>query len=65
MASPGKADLGSATFGTFGDLNLSIIGIGAEYPPFQLDAPALNTLVKRHYPESPSYVAPTIHRDCY
>ncbi|KAM3064821.1 hypothetical protein ACMFMG_010469 [Clarireedia jacksonii] len=38
----------------FGDLNLSIVGLGVEYPPFLLDPPALDTLVKRHYPDSPA-----------
>jgi type III polyketide synthase len=49
-----NADNGSKTFGTFGDLGLSIIGLGAEYPPFQLTADVLSILAKRHYPESPA-----------
>jgi fungal type III polyketide synthase len=44
----------NAAFGTFGDLNLAIIGLGVEYPPFSLDSSALGALVKRHYPESPA-----------
>ncbi|CAG8958984.1 hypothetical protein HYFRA_00012142 [Hymenoscyphus fraxineus] len=39
---------------TFGELNLSITGIGTEYPPFQLHPKDLDTLCKRHYPESPA-----------
>jgi hypothetical protein len=41
-------------FGKFGDLNLSIIGLGVEYPPFLLGPECLNELVKRHYPASPA-----------
>lgn len=42
----------------FGELNLSITGIGREYPPFLLRPEDLDTLCKRHYPESSSYVLP-------
>ncbi|KAH8684230.1 thiolase-like protein [Tricladium varicosporioides] len=38
----------------FGTLNLSIIGMGTEYPPFSLDSKALDILTKRHYPDSPA-----------
>ncbi|RDL37010.1 Thiolase-like protein [Venustampulla echinocandica] len=38
----------------FGSLNLSILGLGTEYPPYHLDPAALDTLVQRHYPESPA-----------
>jgi len=38
----------------FGDLNLSITGLGVEYPPFQLRPQDLDTLCARHYPESPA-----------
>ena len=34
------------------DLNLSIVGLGVEYPPFQLGPDALETLAKRYYPQS-------------
>ncbi len=34
------------------DLNLSILGLGVEYPPFQLGPEALETLAKRFYPPS-------------
>jgi type III polyketide synthase len=39
----------------FGDLNLSITGLGVEYPPHLLDSTAVDILCKRHYPESPAY----------
>jgi type III polyketide synthase len=38
----------------FGDLNLSITGMGVEYPPYMLSPPDLDTLVARHYPDSPA-----------
>lgn len=44
----------SPSFGTFGDLNLAITGLGVEYPPHNLEPPALRTLAKRYYPESPA-----------
>ncbi|KAL2056118.1 hypothetical protein ABVK25_003761 [Lepraria finkii] len=34
------------------NLNLSILGLGAEYPPFQLGSEALETLANRFYPPS-------------
>ena len=34
------------------NLNLSILGLGAEYPPFQLGPEALETLANRFYPSS-------------
>ncbi|KAI1037861.1 hypothetical protein LB505_001605 [Fusarium chuoi] len=39
---------------TFGELGLSIIGIGAEYPPYSLDYTCLNTLSDKFYPDTPS-----------
>ncbi|ELR08090.1 hypothetical protein VC83_01617 [Pseudogymnoascus destructans] len=45
---------GSGTFGTFEDLGLAIIGLGVEYPAFQLTPPDLRTLAKRHYRDSPA-----------
>ncbi|KAJ5051746.1 uncharacterized protein L3040_001518 [Drepanopeziza brunnea f. sp. 'multigermtubi'] len=42
------------THNQFGELNLSIIGIGVEYPPYLLDPECLDKLCKRHYPESPA-----------
>lgn len=42
----------------FGDLNLSITGLGVEYPPFLLEPSALDMLCKRHYQETPAYVLP-------
>ncbi|KAF7924947.1 uncharacterized protein EAE98_007035 [Botrytis deweyae] len=38
----------------FGNLNLSIVGLGVEYPPFLLEPSDLDTLTKRHYPDSPA-----------
>ncbi|KAI9805692.1 MAG: hypothetical protein M1833_005185 [Piccolia ochrophora] len=35
-------------------LNLRILGIGVEYPPYQLRAPDLDTLAARYYPSSPA-----------
>ena len=34
------------------DLNLSILGIGVEYPPFRVGPDALETIASRHYPDS-------------
>ena len=33
-------------------LNLSILGLGAEYPPFRVGPEALETLANRFYPPS-------------
>ncbi|KPM42895.1 hypothetical protein AK830_g3657 [Neonectria ditissima] len=38
----------------FGELGLSIIGVGAQYPPNSLDSSCLGTLSKRFYPDTPS-----------
>ncbi|TVY84534.1 putative polyketide synthase [Lachnellula suecica] len=38
----------------FGDLNLSIIGLGTEYPPYLLQPSALDKLCQKYYPESPA-----------
>jgi type III polyketide synthase len=45
-----------ATANGFGDLELSIIGVGSQYPPYNLDSDAIDILSKRFYPESTSYV---------
>lgn len=37
-------------------LNLSIVGIGVEYPPYRVGPEALQTLADRYYPKSPAYV---------
>lgn len=58
MSRPGEGGPGSATFGVFEDLNLAIIGLGVEYPALELTPPDLRVLAKRHYPDSPAYVAP-------
>ncbi|TVY35346.1 putative polyketide synthase [Lachnellula occidentalis] len=52
MASP--ADASDAAGKRFGDLNLSVTGIGIEYPAHTLDAKDLDTLCQRHYPDSPA-----------
>ncbi|RDW85564.1 thiolase-like protein [Coleophoma crateriformis] len=44
----------NATANHFGDLNLSILGLGVEYPPYQLDPSSLDEIAKRHYPDSPA-----------
>lgn len=38
------------------DLNLSILGLGVEYPPYRVGPEALQTLAERYYPQSPAYV---------
>jgi fungal type III polyketide synthase len=38
----------------FGEMNLSIIGIGSEYPPYALDCKALETMSSKFYPETPA-----------
>ena len=40
----------------FGELNLSIIGLGTQYPPHDLRANALSTISNKFYPQSESYV---------
>ncbi|KAE8453224.1 hypothetical protein EG329_011291 [Mollisiaceae sp. DMI_Dod_QoI] len=44
----------NGTENQFGDLHLSITGIGTEYPPFLLDPACLDTLCDRHYPDTPA-----------
>lgn len=39
---------------SFGDLNLSIVGLGVQYPPNCLKSDALDTLAQRFYPDTPS-----------
>lgn len=36
----------------FGDLGLSILGLGTQYPPHALKPDSLDKLSKRFYPES-------------
>ncbi|KAM4063345.1 putative chalcone synthase c protein [Hirsutella rhossiliensis] len=38
----------------FGELHLSVIGLGTQYPTFSLKANTLDIISKRHYPKSPS-----------
>ena len=37
-------------------LNLSIVGIGVQYPPYRVGPEALQILADRYYPKSPAYV---------
>ncbi|KAK0709507.1 peroxisomal biogenesis factor 11-domain-containing protein [Lasiosphaeria miniovina] len=37
-----------------GELGLSIVGLGSEYPPYSLKPDALETLARKYYPESPA-----------
>lgn len=37
-------------------LNLQILGVGTEYPPYQIGPDALETIAKRFYPDCPSSV---------
>ncbi|KAI3399018.1 hypothetical protein diail_8045 [Diaporthe ilicicola] len=39
---------------SFGQLGLSILGLGCQYPPYGLKPDAIDTLAKRYHPESPS-----------
>lgn len=39
---------------SFGELGLSITGIGTEYPPHSLKPDSLETLSRRYYPDTPS-----------
>ncbi|KAJ0109838.1 hypothetical protein J7T55_004388 [Diaporthe amygdali] len=43
-----------ASSNSFGQLGLSILGLGSQYPPFGLKPDAIDTLAKRYHPESPS-----------
>lgn len=43
-----------ATQNEFEDLGLSILGLGAQYPPYDLKPESLEILSKRFYPESPA-----------
>jgi type III polyketide synthase len=39
---------------SFGELDLSIIGLASQYPPYSLEPNAVDTLAERFYPDSPS-----------
>jgi len=49
-----SANIPNGNSNEFGELNLSITGLGVEYPPFLLEPSDLDTLCARHYPESAS-----------
>ena len=38
---------------TFGELGLSVIGLGAEYPPYDIKPNEVNKLAARYYPDTP------------
>lgn len=40
------------------DLNLSIVGLGVQYPPFSNGPEALEVLARKFYPESNASVSP-------
>ena len=40
----------------FGEMNLSIIGLGTQYPAHEIKHSALRILSEKFYPESESYV---------
>ena len=44
-----------------GRLNLSIVGLGTQYPPYELEANVLDTLAKRHYPKTSAYVCTSMY----
>ncbi|KAI4133289.1 MAG: hypothetical protein LQ338_000347 [Usnochroma carphineum] len=51
--SPSAVPNSTANNGQFAtDLNLSLVGLGVEYPPFLVGAEALETLANRYYPPS-------------
>ena len=52
--SPSAVPVSTANDRFDNDLDLSIVGIGVEYPPFRVGSDALETLAKRYYPESPA-----------
>ena len=37
-----------------GRLDLSIVGLGTQYPQHELDAKAFEILARRHYPDTPA-----------
>jgi type III polyketide synthase len=39
---------------SFGQLGLSILGVGSQYPPYGLKPDAIDTLATRFHPDSPS-----------
>ncbi|KAI8965149.1 putative type III polyketide synthase [Daldinia sp. FL1419] len=43
-----------ASSNAFGELGLSIIGLGAKYPPYSLRSDEVNKIAVKHYPDSPA-----------
>ncbi|KAI1800283.1 putative type III polyketide synthase [Daldinia bambusicola] len=39
---------------SFGELGLSIIGLGAQYPPYSLKSDEVNKIATKYYPDSPA-----------
>ncbi|KAL8831294.1 MAG: hypothetical protein Q9191_000950 [Dirinaria sp. TL-2023a] len=52
--SPSALPNGTANGHLTSDLNLSILGLGVEYPPYRVGPDALQTIAERYYPESPA-----------
>jgi fungal type III polyketide synthase len=48
------AKLAMASPNSFGQLGLSILGVGSQYPPYALKQDAIDTLATRFYPDSPA-----------
>jgi len=40
-----------------GELGLSIIGLGTQYPPYTIPPSALDVISKKFYPDSPAYAS--------
>ena len=50
--------------GDFGELGLSIIGVGCQYPPYALKTDAIDILGQKFYPDSAAYVSPVVAARC-
>lgn len=47
-----SAKFDMATTNSFGELGLSIVGVGSHYPPYSLKPNEVQTLAEKYYPES-------------
>lgn len=54
--SPSVVPMSTANDRFESDLNLSLLGLGVEYPPFLVGPEALETLANRYYPPTAAYV---------
>ncbi|KAI1472735.1 putative type III polyketide synthase [Daldinia caldariorum] len=43
-----------ASSNSFGEMGLSIIGLGAQYPPYSLKSDEVNKIATKYYPDSPA-----------